>query len=207
MFEKRLLQNVKEGEEALAVIRRTPLVVLFPALISAIFIIAPFFFLYPLLRLGAGGSLIFVISLVFGLILGFRSLWVHQLNAFILTKDRIIDVDQRGIFHKVVSEATFDKVQDVSYIVKGIFATLFQFGSVVVQTAGASANLELTGVRHPRRVQELIVKLQREFVKPETEENLTADELLSMINKIKAGVGEEQFRRLIAHRPNRRDQE
>jgi hypothetical protein len=207
MFEKRLLENVKEGEEALAVVRRTPLVILLPAVTSAIFIIAPFFFLYPLLRHGITGSLIFVVSLLFGIILGFRSLWVHQLNAFILTNERIIDVDQRGIFHKVVSEATFDKVQDVSYIVKGIFATIFQFGSVMVQTAGASANLELTGVRHPQRVQELIVKLQRESVKPETEDSLSADDLLAMIKKIKAGVGEEQFRRLIAHRPSKRDQE
>jgi hypothetical protein len=201
MFEKRLLENVKEGEEALAVIRRSPLIAILPTTIATLCIIAPFFFLYPLLRFGPIGSIIVAVLLLFGCFLGFRTLWVYQLNAFILTAERIIDVDQRGMFHKIVSEATFDKVQDVSYIVKGIFATIFQYGTIVVQTAGANANLELEGVRHPRRVQELISKLQREAGVPQTEDHLSADELLAMVQKIKAGVGEEQFRRLVAHRP------
>lgn len=198
MFEKRLLENVKEGENVRALIRRTPVGVAVPALVAAVCIIAPFFFLYPLLKYGAVGMLGVGVSILVGLFLAFRTLWVQQLNAFILTDSRIIDVDQRGLFHKVVSETTFDKVQDVSYVVKGVGPTIFQYGSVVVTTAGGAANLEMQGVRWPQRVQELIVGLQREATAGPGEEHLSADELLAMVKKIKAGVGEKQFRQLIA---------
>ncbi|MFA6587829.1 MAG: PH domain-containing protein [Patescibacteria group bacterium] len=199
MFEKRLLENVKEEEEVLAVIKRSPIVSFFPTLISVILIIAPFFFLYLLLRWGWVGSLIFGLLFIIGLGLAFRTLWLHHLNAFIITKDRVIDVDQKGLFHKVVSEAAFNKIQDISYSVKGVFATIFQFGTIIIQTAGSNVNLELNGVRSPVKVQDLLVKLQNQATK-QTEDKLSADELLEMIKKIKAGIGEEQFRRLIAHK-------
>ncbi len=203
MFEQRLLVNVKEGEEVRALVRRTPIVALLPLTVSTLLIIAPFFFLYALLKLGAGGSALLIVSFLLGLFFGFRTLWVLQLNAFILTATRIIDVDQRGIFHKVVSETTYDKVQDVSYVVKGIAPTIFRYGTVVVQTAGNAANLELEGVRFPQRVQELIVRLQQAATAQPGTEQLSADELLNMIKRIKAGVGEEQFRRLVARKEDR----
>lgn len=203
MFEQRLLENVKEDEEVLALVRRTPLVVIGPTCLVTVLIIAPFFFLYPLLKIGPVGVLVVITSVLVGMLLGVRTLWVHQLNAFILTATRIVDVDQRGFFHRVVSETTFDKVQDVSYVIKGVAATVFRYGSVVVQTAGTAANLELNGVRNPQRVQELILKLQREATSGKPEDQLSADELLAMIQKIKSGIGEEQFRRLIANRPRK----
>lgn len=199
MFEKRLLKNVKEEEEVLAVIKRSPVVSFLPAFISAVLIIAPFFFLYLLLKWGTIGGLIFALSLLAGFFLVFRTLWLHNLNAFIITKERIIDVDQKGVFHKVVSEAAFSKIQDVSYSVKGVFATIFQFGKIIIQTAGSSVNLELGGVKHPQKVQDLLVKLQNQSVKS-AEDKLSADELLAMIKTIKAGIGEEQFRRLVARK-------
>ncbi|RJO59754.1 PH domain-containing protein [Candidatus Parcubacteria bacterium] len=202
MFEKKLLENLKPEEEVLALVRRTPVVSILPALLSAFFIIAPFFFLYVLLKWGAPGGLIFALSLAFGVFLGIRTLWLHNLNAFIITAERVIDVDQKGLFHKVVSEAAFGKIQDVSYSVKGIFPTVFQFGTVIIQTAGSNVNLELSGVRSPQKVQDLIVKLQDQASQAQMDK-LSADELLAMVKKIKAGIGEEQFRRMVARRTDK----
>ena len=187
----------------LALVRRTPLVVVAPTFLVAVLIIAPFFFLYPLLKYGSFGVALIIFSVGIGVFLGLRTMWVHQLNAFILTATRIVDVDQRGFFHRVVSETTFDKIQDVSYIIKGVAATIFRYGSVVIQTAGTAANLELNGVRNPQRVQDLILKLQHDATNGKPEDQLSADELLAMVQKIKVGVGEEQFRRLIANRPRK----
>ncbi len=203
MFENRLLENVKEGEEVIALVRRTPAVTIGPITLSVVLIIAPFFLLYPLLKLGPVGGIILMVSILVGAFYGFRTLWVQQLNAFILTNDRIVDVDQRGLFHRIVSETTYDKVQDVSYAMHGIAQTIGRYGSVLVQTAGTTANLEITGIRSPQKVHELILKLQRESTSSSPEDQLSADELIGMIKKIKAGVGEEQFRRLIANRPTR----
>ncbi len=202
MFEGKIQENVKEGEEVLAIVRRAPIVAVPSFTIAIVLIIAPFFFLYPLLSRGAWGTAAFFVSLGLGLYLGFRALWVQQLNAFILTAERIIDIDQRGLFHRVVSEAPFENVQDVSYVVHGLFATLLQYGSVVVQTAGATPNLELTGIRRPRRIQELILKLQQERMRKDEAGALSADELLAMVHKIKKGIGEEAFRRLVAKKDN-----
>lgn len=203
MFEQRLLENVKEGEEVVALVRRTPLVALGGILVTLALIIAPFFFLYPLLKLGPVGLFVVAVSFLVGVLLGTRTLWVQNLNAFILTEQRIVDVDQRGFFHRVVSETTYDKVQDVSYVVKGVLPTVLRYGSVLVQTAGASANLELQGVREPQRVQDLILRLQREATHRNGDDQLSAEDLLAMIQRIKAGIGEEQFRRLVANRPRK----
>jgi len=59
----------------------------------------------------------------------------YYLDVWYVTNKRIIDIDQKGIFHRQISNIRFDKIQDVSVEVKGIVATFFDFGDIHVQTA------------------------------------------------------------------------
>ncbi|MFA5135600.1 MAG: PH domain-containing protein [Patescibacteria group bacterium] len=129
------------------------------------FIIAPFFFLYPLFRWGTSGILIFIGALIVGGFILLRVFVIYSFNVFVITDERIIDIDQRGFFDRTVSETTYDKIQDVSFRIKGIAQTLFKYGHVVIQTAGTQANIELHGVKEPERVQQTIIQIQREAVK------------------------------------------
>lgn len=84
------------------------------------------------------------------------------LDIFIITDQRLIDFNQETLFSKKVSETSWDKVQDVTYEVKGVLATLCNFGSVLVQTAGAIGVINFVQVAEPDKIQALIVDVQKD---------------------------------------------
>lgn len=200
MFKNYLTRNLKEGEAPLKEVRRYPWSFAGAGAIAAVLTLAPFFFLFPLLRLGAWGVAVFFVSLGLGVLLLLRVVLLYYLNVLFITNLRLIDVDQHGFLNQVVSETTYDKIQDVSYSIKGIRQTLFHYGNVQIQTAGNSANLEVRHVRNPERVHELIMRVQGEHRTTQGAETnpLSADELVGLVQRLKAGLGDDAFAKLVA---------
>jgi len=60
----------------------------------------------------------------------------YWLDAWIITDLRIIDIEQKGLFHREASEFIISRVQDVTTTVPGLLATFFKFGNLTIQTAG-----------------------------------------------------------------------
>lgn len=172
----------------MAVIRKFWLVFLGRILLSMIFIIAPFFFLYPLLKWSNWGLLVFAAISVFGIMIALRTFIVYSFNVFIITNQRIIDIDQRGFFDRTVSETTYNKIQDVSFRIKGVMQTLYHYGSIIVQTAGAQANIELSGIKDPERIQQTIIELQKEN---RDDKNITAEEIINILRRVNDGGAKE----------------
>lgn len=162
MFEARLKKVLKPDEEVISIIKKYFIVFIVPLLISAVFIIASFFFLYPLFHMGWWGVLIFFILLLIGILSALRVLIIYSYNVFIITDHRIIDIDQKGFFERTVSETNFEKIQDVSFHIKGILPTFLHYGSIIIQTAGQQANIELSNVKNPGKVQQTIIELQHQ---------------------------------------------
>lgn len=150
--------KMKEGESILLVVRQYGLTYLPQGLLAFVLIAAPFFFLIPLLSLRTWGLLAFAVSVSVGLLFSARLAYEWYWNAFVITTRRVIDIDQKGFFHRGVSEAPYEKVQDVSFSVSGIYGTLLRYGTIVIQTAGAQINLELPRVRNPKVVHHLITE-------------------------------------------------
>lgn len=195
MFHNYFIKHLKEGEEIVAIVRRYYLTYAFQIFISAMLILIPFFLMYPLFRWGGWGALVFFLLLIFGLGNALRQTVIFFLNALVITRDRILDFDQKGMFERVVSESTYDKIQDVSFRIKGVIPTLFNYGDLEIQTAGTQANLEIKNIAQPQKIQNIIIRIQRESqtVLPK---DLTAKELVELVTKIREGLGEEQFRKL-----------
>ncbi len=100
-------------------------------------------------------------------------------DRFIITSERIIDVDQRGLFSRKVSELELDKVQNITHTVTGIAATMFNFGTIIVQSAGAG-EIALKQVGDPAGLQEEITHL----VKTASHDKpVTANELIDFIKQ------------------------
>lgn len=83
----------------------------------------------------------------------------YYLDIDIITSDRIIDIDQRGLFGRSVSELDMTRVQDVHSEVKGIIQTLLDYGNVTVQTAAEEENFRFDQVPHPHRARQRIIEL------------------------------------------------
>lgn len=198
MFEKYLSKNLKEEEEVIAIVRPFWLTMGVPIFFAAFLLLVDVFLFAWFLQFGSWGVLGFFLLLLTGLLWGVRSWIVWSLNAFILTNQRLIDVDQKGFFHRTVSEAALGKIQDVSFTVQGPWQTMFQYGKVIVQTAGTTTNLELEGVHHPEQIQELVTKLQQTVQEERgMKDELTASELLAMVRKIKQGVAGGKLQELL----------
>ncbi|MFA6603243.1 MAG: PH domain-containing protein [Patescibacteria group bacterium] len=155
--------KLKEGEIVVMILRHFPLVYAPRVLAGLLLVSAPFFFMVPLFAMrGFGvpwGLFIFAASVLAGLLHSLKTFVVWYWNAFIITNLRVIDVDQRGFFERTVSEAAYDKVQDVSYKIKGFWGTLLNYGTLIIQTAGTTSNLELEYARDPKEVQHLLSEI------------------------------------------------
>lgn len=78
-------------------------------------------------------------------------------NVYLLTNERIIDFDFRGILHKETSFAKLNQIQDVSPKVIGFFGTFFHYGNVFIQTAAERPEFEFHNVAMPEKVAQAIL--------------------------------------------------
>lgn len=196
-------KQCKEGEEVLAVVKRSPISYSGRFCIMGVLVLLPFFLLYPLFRAGAAGIAGWFALLLIAVVYGARVLFIYAYNALLITDQRVVDFDQKGFFHRAVSETAYGTIQDVTFEIKGVLQTFFHFGNIDIQTAGAQKNLEIEDVANPERIQDMIMKVKRSSdasQRPGTE-GLSADELVRLVNRIKDGIGEEAFEALTAKRP------
>lgn len=84
-------------------------------------------------------------------------------NIYIVTNERVIDIDFYYLLYKEFSQAELNKIQDISYSSGGIFATFFNYGNVRVETAGEMPNIEFDKVPNPEKVVETIRTLTEQI--------------------------------------------
>lgn len=129
-------------------------------LLSFVLIIAPFFFMFWLFARGRWGVIVFAATLVLGIYLLFRTIFLNYYNALIITSERLFKLTQLGAWHKQVSEVSFDDISQVSAEVRGLRQSIFKYGSLKVESEGGLPALEARGLRHPFEIQQTITAWQ-----------------------------------------------
>jgi CRP-like cAMP-binding protein/uncharacterized membrane protein YdbT with pleckstrin-like domain len=75
-------------------------------------------------------------------------------DQYIVTADRIIDTEALPLgFRSKRTETTFDRIQNVSFEIPHPIATIFNYGTVFIFTAGAEGRLDFQWLRDPSQVQ------------------------------------------------------
>ncbi|MEY4731750.1 MAG: hypothetical protein RL681_696 [Candidatus Parcubacteria bacterium] len=82
----------------------------------------------------------------------------YYLDTWIVTDKRVIDIEQKGLFNRSVSECSLDRVQDVTTEVKGFLPTLLRYGDVTIQTAGEQERFVMRNVPEPYSIKDAIVR-------------------------------------------------
>jgi uncharacterized membrane protein YdbT with pleckstrin-like domain len=116
----------------------------------------------PEILKGPFGGLIdvFIQVYILFLITSLFIIWVlYYLNMYIVTNERIVDVDQKGLFAHHVSELNLEKVEDVTSEVNGILGHLFDYGTVYIQTAGTKERFDFENVPNPGHITKVILHL------------------------------------------------
>ena len=83
--------------------------------------------------------------------------WIQ--DKYIVTNERVVNIDQRGAFSKTVLETEIDKIQNIVHSTKGMFATMLNFGTVTIQTT--TNELILDYVPNPVYIKEEIMQLTK----------------------------------------------
>ena len=191
---------LNDNEEIIKTVRQSWLKLSSLLVLPIILIIASFLFIYPLFYWGSRGIILFSAMLSVGVLWLTRNYITWYLQTFIITNQRIIDIDQKGIFQKTVSDIPLAKTQDVFYKTKGIGQTLSRSGNVYIVLTDGKTQLEVRNVQRPRQIQQLIVQLKAEDSrKPIDSTRLSAAELGDLIKKIKAGIGEDKFNDILGY--------
>ncbi len=82
----------------------------------------------------------------------------YELDLFIITDMRIVNIAQNGLFNRSISEQKLTRVQDVTSEVKGVIPTLMRFGNVLVQTAGEQEHFVFRNVGNPEMIAKVILQ-------------------------------------------------
>ena len=83
----------------------------------------------------------------------------YYLNMWCITNKRIIKIDQIALFNRQTGSFRLERLQDVSVEVKGIVATLLDFGTLHVETAGEDVSEFRSGyIPNPQEVKAIILK-------------------------------------------------
>lgn len=83
----------------------------------------------------------------------------YYYDLLVVTDKRLLDVDQNSLFSRNISELALEQVEDVSANNSGVLRTLFDFGDITVQSAGAKEQFVFKGILHPREITEIILDL------------------------------------------------
>jgi len=83
-------------------------------------------------------------------------------NVFILTEERVIDIDFDNLLYKNITEAKIGMIQDVTITQGGVSQTLFNYGSVYIQTASEVPQIEVLKVPNPNLVLKIFQQMRGE---------------------------------------------
>jgi uncharacterized membrane protein YdbT with pleckstrin-like domain len=95
----------------------------------------------------------------------FLTLTTLYLDYWLITDQRTIHAELKGIFSREIASVNHDKIQDITVDIKGLFPTLFHFGDLHIQTAGEFRELVFEEIPEPERTKDIILAAQREFLK------------------------------------------
>jgi hypothetical protein len=85
-------------------------------------------------------------------------------DVYMLTSNRIIDIKRTPWFMRESRrEGSLDMIQNISYDIPGLIAHIFNFGTVIIETAGRAGNFVFEWVFDPARVQADIFRRIDEF--------------------------------------------
>lgn len=165
----------KQPEEQLLLLLRAHIITNVPwILVTLILIIIPIILLPFIFGFGVGPGVspdLVLSGTLFWYAATFTYAFINFLywyfNVYIVTDERVIDVDWYSIIYRKVSSTQISKIQDVSAAQSGVIAGIFDFGDVEIQTAGEERNFEFTAVPHPQ----LVSKKIQELVQTEEDKN------------------------------------
>lgn len=156
---------LKENETIIEMFRTYGLFIVFPVTVGAILALAPWFFFVRLYDFGNWGLAAFIFLQTIGWLVIIKTLYIWHRNMLVVTTLRIIDVNQKSIFNRIISEVGYDMMQNVTYEVVGVLATILNYGNLIFETIGSDTAYVFKRVKNPVRIQNVVIEAKAESMR------------------------------------------
>lgn len=103
-------------------------------------------------EVGQYGDLFTLAGLVMSLLgLGVTGIagYIYSNNIMLVTNEKIAQVLYKSLFSRKISQLSIGDVQDVTVTQDGVLARIFNYGTIVIETAGEQQNYRFTFAPHP----------------------------------------------------------
>ena len=153
------LETQEEGEEVVLFLRQHWIVNIGWMLMSVLALTIPsiFSFFPPYAMLSASYQFVIVMTwylFVTGYMMVKLMGWFF--NIYILTDERIVDIDFMNVLARKVSVAKIEEIQDVSVVSRGALQTFLNYGSVFIQTAAEVPEFDFVNIPYADKVGTII---------------------------------------------------
>lgn len=166
----------KKEEKILLVLHRhwfDILAQLFLIFLLIALIVLGFFYLpvlFPNFILEVGSSFFLLIESFLAMLVWIIAfiIWIdYYFDVWIITDKRVVNIEQKGLFVRQVSELEIENIQDITTEVTGVIPTFLNFGDVFIQTAAERERFLFHNVPNPYSVKDLLMNLQKKIEKEE----------------------------------------
>lgn len=153
----------KEQDEEVILIIRSHWIVYVPQIVLAILVLTLPWILAAISSDIFKSAVVFISLLITSLLVGASILiatlvkWYY--NVDMITDQRVVDLDFPNIMAHTMSETQLEHIEEVTQKQLGLLGSVFDVGTVYVQTAGSNQNIEFTNIPRPRDVQEILSDL------------------------------------------------
>lgn len=90
--------------------------------------------------------------------------YIYLENRFVITDKHIVQILQQAVFYRKVSQLSLLNVEDVTVEKKGIFATIFNFGTLTIETAGEQRNFVYSYCPNPHYYADAILDARHNLI-------------------------------------------
>lgn len=155
MFRIRDVVQLQPEESTLLLVRRHLRTAAGPLVLAGLLIVAPFFFLFPLVRAGGFGMAIFCLLLAVGAAYALRVFIVWDSHVLLLTNRRIVHVEQTGVWRRLVREIPLHTLEQVHIERRGAADAFYKTGTLRLRSNG-HGTIVFTGAAKLEAIAEVI---------------------------------------------------
>lgn len=91
--------------------------------------------------------------------------YLYKHNVILVTSQKVAQLLSNSLFNRKISQLGIGDVQDVTVKQKGIFAHMFKYGTIIVETAGEQQNYTFTYAPDPYQCARNIISAREQDIK------------------------------------------
>lgn len=165
---------LEPGEQVLTVVRRSAMglaaiylvaFVAVAAITALVIVLAPDTFQASGENISGALSLIFIFSATLLVLILFSATHVYRQSRLLITDRSLVQVIQKTLFNRTVTRLSMANVEDAKEEQRGLISSIFNYGTLTVETAGARENFIFTMCPGPTKLADQIIEARQAYTR------------------------------------------